>query len=64
MNSSIIYYPYPMHYHRAYKKFFKKDKNYKISEKLSLEVLSLPIHPYLTKKKRVYINKIINILNE
>ncbi len=62
---SIIYYPYPMHYHRAYKKFFKKDKNYKISEKLSLEVLSLPIHPYLTKKEIEYVsNKIINILNE
>lgn len=62
---TIIYYPKPMHKHKAYK--FKINNNHKfpISEKICSEVLSLPIHQYLTYKEIKYISsKIANILNE
>ncbi len=62
---SIIYYPSPMHKNGAYKSFFNKSNDLLMSEKLSNEVLSLPIHPYLFKKEIVFIsNKINKFLND
>ena len=46
--STMIYYPKPLHKESPYKKFnFMKHKS---SEELSKKVLSLPIHPLLSKK--------------
>ena len=62
---TIIYYPFTMNSHKAYQRYFKKNKNYHVSKLLCNEVLSLPIHPYLNKNNIKFIsNKIINILND
>ena len=50
---SMIYYPIPMHLQPAYKKFNKE--NLPKSENLSKNVLSIPIHAYLTETEQNYI---------
>jgi UDP-2-acetamido-2-deoxy-ribo-hexuluronate aminotransferase len=42
-----IYYPRPMHLQPAYAKYGDGEGSLPISEKLSREVLALPMHPYL-----------------
>lgn len=44
-----IYYPRPIHQQKLYKKLGYQDK-LPVAEKMSKEVLSLPIHPGVTKK--------------
>lgn len=44
-----VYYPVPIHQQKLYRKLGYKDK-LPVAEKLSQEVLSLPIHPGVTKK--------------
>ena len=44
---SAIYYPLPMHLQPAYAGYGKGPGSLPVSEKLSLQVLSLPMHPYL-----------------
>ena len=44
---SAIYYPLPMHLQPAYTRFGKGPGSLPASEKLSSQVLSLPMHPYL-----------------
>ena len=48
-----IYYPKPMHFFNHLKKYGHEDL--KISEKLSNEVLSIPVHPALSKDDLVTI---------
>ncbi len=50
---SMIYYPIPMHLQPAYKKFNKE--SLPKSENLSKNVLSIPIHAYLTETELNYI---------
>lgn len=45
---SAVYYPRPMHMQTAYKNFGAGEGSLPVSEKLSREVLSLPMHPYLS----------------
>lgn len=45
---SVVYYPKPLHRQPAYQHFPKTNAGLSNSEKLSAEVLSLPIHSYLT----------------
>lgn len=47
---SMIYYPVPLHYHAPYKHLAPKG-SLPVTEKASLEVLSLPIHQYLTDEQ-------------
>ncbi len=55
--SSMIYYPKPLHTESPYRKFnFMKHKS---SEELSKRVLSLPIHPLLSKKDIQFVSDII-----
>ncbi|HRN69567.1 MAG TPA: DegT/DnrJ/EryC1/StrS family aminotransferase [Candidatus Woesebacteria bacterium] len=56
---SEIYYPIPIHKQIFYKKMGYKE-SYPYAEKASKEVLSLPIHPGLTKEE---IMKVIEILS-
>jgi UDP-2-acetamido-2-deoxy-ribo-hexuluronate aminotransferase len=44
---TAVYYPLPMHLQPAYMKFGSGAGSLPISERLSTEVLSLPMHPYL-----------------
>ncbi len=55
--SSMIYYPKPLHKEAPYKKYnFIKHKS---SEELSKRVLSLPIHPLLSKKDIEFVSATI-----
>lgn len=50
---SNIYYPKPLYYFNHLKKY-KRD-NYKTAERISKEVLSIPVHPLLTNREIDYI---------
>ena len=58
-----IYYPIPLHLQEVYKKY--SHKSLPITERLAKEVLSLPMHPYLTKEEQdLVIEVILNFFNE
>ena len=44
---TAVYYPRPLHHQAAYRGYPVSMEGVPISERLSLEVLSLPMHPYL-----------------
>ncbi len=46
-----VYYPKPLHLFNHFKKFGYKLGDFPVAEKLSQQVISLPIHPNLTKKE-------------
>lgn len=52
---TVIYYPKPLHLQEAYKRFPVAGNGLPTSEKLALEVLSLPMHPYLDERTQDYI---------
>jgi dTDP-4-amino-4,6-dideoxygalactose transaminase len=54
-----IYYPKPLHYYPHLEKFGHKDL--KVSEKLSGEVVSIPVHPALEKED---IEKVVDVINK
>ena len=56
-----ISYPFPIHLMRGYKFLKYKKGNLKITEKISKEILSIPMYPHLNSKK---IKKVVKILNE
>lgn len=45
-----IYYPKPLHLHEHFEKFGYKEGDFPVAEKLSKEVLSLPVHPHLSQE--------------
>ena len=55
--SSMIYYPKPLHKETPYR-IYNKSKLIN-SEVLSKKVISLPIHPLLTKKEIIYVSNLI-----
>ena len=56
-----ISYPFPIHLMRGYKYFGYKKGDLKITEKISKQILSLPMYPELSEKK---VKKVIRVLNE
>src|SRR3989338_3923088 len=50
-----IYYPKPLHLLPHFKKFGYKEGDFPIAEKLSSQVISLPVHPHLAKEQLDYI---------
>ena len=56
-----VYYPKPLHLLPHLKKFGYKDRDFPIAEKLSGQVISLPVHPHLAKEQLDYI---INTIKE
>ncbi|MBL8047200.1 MAG: DegT/DnrJ/EryC1/StrS family aminotransferase [Chthonomonas sp.] len=48
---SMIYYPVPLHYHEPYKYLGFGKGDLSETERISLQCLSLPIHPHLTNKQ-------------
>ena len=52
---TAVYYPLPMHLQPAYEAFGSGAGSLPISERASMEVLSLPMNPYATKAEADYI---------
>lgn len=51
---SMIYYPVPLHYHKPYQHLAERG-SLPTTERASLEVLSLPVHQYLTDAEVDYV---------
>lgn len=52
---SNIYYPKPLHLHPHFLKLGYKEGDFPVAEKLSKQVLSLPVHPSVTKEEILFI---------
>ncbi len=52
---TAVYYPRPLHQQTAYAKFPVAGNGLPVSERLSQEVLALPMHPYLDAPTQAYI---------
>ena len=52
---TAIYYPKPLHQQAAYRNYMLSGQSLEVSERLSAEVLSLPMHPYLSEQTQNYI---------
>ena len=55
-----ISYPFPIHLMKGYKYLGYEKGDFKITERLSKEIFSLPMYPELSLKKVNYIIKVIN----
>ncbi|MEM5766655.1 MAG: DegT/DnrJ/EryC1/StrS family aminotransferase [Candidatus Aenigmatarchaeota archaeon] len=61
---SVVYYPLPIHKQKLYQELGYRD-TLPVSEKLSKEVLSLPVHPNLTKDDlSLIVNSIIEFFTQ
>ena len=58
---SMIYYKLPLHLQTVMKRLGYKEGDFPISERISKQIFSIPMHPYLDKDKQ---NSIIEILND
>ncbi len=58
---AMIYYPVPLHSQKAYKQYGFKHADFPITNRLSNEVFSLPMHTELSKEQQDYI--IENVLD-
>lgn len=56
---SMIYYPIPMHKQKALSNYKYNDDDFEVTNRLCERVLSLPIHPYISKDE---IQKVTDIL--
>ncbi|MFM9974909.1 MAG: DegT/DnrJ/EryC1/StrS family aminotransferase [Beijerinckiaceae bacterium] len=52
---TAVYYPKPLHQQTAYKRFPVAGNGLPVSERLSQEVMALPMHPYLDEATQDYI---------
>jgi len=57
--ASIIYYPIPLHLQKAYSGLGYRKGDFPVSEKISRDILALPIYPYITEKQIKFITDII-----
>lgn len=48
---SMIYYPVPIHFHKPYAKYGQGEGSLPETERVSREVLNLPIHPHMTDEQ-------------
>ena len=55
-------YPYPIHKMKAYKNYFKNNKNLKNSEKKAKGIFSLPLYPDLKKSEVDFISNKLKII--
>ncbi|MGM5482995.1 MAG: DegT/DnrJ/EryC1/StrS family aminotransferase [Nanobdellota archaeon] len=57
---TMIEYEVPLHLQKTFSYMNHKEGDFPVAEKLSKEILSLPIHPFLRKKEILYICETIN----
>lgn len=55
----MIYYEKPLHLQSAYEHFPRVQSELKITEQLSKEIISIPMHPYLTQEQLNFIVEVI-----
>ena len=60
---SMVYYKLPVHIQKGYKKYKYKLGDFPISEKTSEKILSLPMHPYLSKDIQNVITSALDSIN-
>ncbi|QOY51029.1 DegT/DnrJ/EryC1/StrS family aminotransferase [Candidatus Sulfurimonas baltica] len=56
---TIIYYPTPLHLQEAFKKLGYNEGNYPVSEKISSQIMSLPMSAFLTETEQDFIVQVI-----
>jgi dTDP-4-amino-4,6-dideoxygalactose transaminase len=56
---SMVYYPVPLNRQKAYEKYGFSAGNYPVTEKLSQEVISLPMHTEMTEEQLEHITETI-----
>lgn len=56
---ALIHYPLPLHLQKVYKKLGYRRGDCPVAEKVSGEVISLPIYPHIKKNKIEYVAKIL-----
>lgn len=56
---TAIHYPIPIHLQQAYKYLGYKTGDFPVSEKISGEIFSLPMHPYLAQQDQILISDTI-----
>ena len=62
---SMIYYPVPIHYHAPYKHLANGPGSLPLTEQVSLECLSLPIHAHLSSEAAEYVaSQILEFVNK
>lgn len=61
---TMVYYPIPLHYQKAYQVYGAGQGSFPVAEELSQTVLSLPIHTEMTTEQKEFIvDKIIRFYN-
>jgi dTDP-4-amino-4,6-dideoxygalactose transaminase len=56
-----VYYPKPLHLHEHFRKMGYKEGDFPVSERISKEVLSLPVNPFVTEQD---VEKIVEKIKE
>ncbi len=54
---ALIHYPIPLHLQKAYAGLRYKKGDFPVSEKIARQIISLPMHPFLTKAKIQYVSR-------
>lgn len=57
---SGIYYPIPLHSQNAYKRIDYRESDFEVTNKITREVFSLPMHSELDQKQQKYISDLVN----
>ena len=55
-----VYYPIPLHSQNAYKRDEYKESDFEITNQISNEVFSLPMHSELDEEQQKYIADLVN----
>ncbi|MFZ5534665.1 MAG: DegT/DnrJ/EryC1/StrS family aminotransferase [Patescibacteria group bacterium] len=55
--TTLIHYPLPLHQQKPFRRYSRHPLP--VTERYAKEILSLPIHPYMTKTEIIYISKLI-----
>lgn len=59
---TAIHYPKPLHLQECFKYLGYTEGSFPVSEKVSKEIMSLPMNPYLTKEEILYITSELKLL--
>lgn len=55
-----VYYPIPLHLQEVFKNLGYKEGDFPITEKVSLDIMALPMSAFLTKEEQDYVIEVVN----